>query len=170
MKVGHQVYSYWRVSPLEFVIWWAAVLITVFSSIENGIYVSIVASLALLLIRIAHPRGNFLGKVTVRESTGDKEREVFLPLTPGGIINPDIKITPPSPGVVVYRLEESYLYPNCSQLNTTLVSYVKANMKRGKDMSTVRQSDRAWNDPGGHREDEDQRPDLRAIVLDFSTV
>ena len=48
-----QVFSFWRVSPLEFVIWAAAVLITVFSSIENGIYTSICASLALLLVRIA---------------------------------------------------------------------------------------------------------------------
>lgn len=165
-----QVYSYWRVSPLEFIIWWAAVLITVFSSIENGIYVSILASLVLLLLRIAHPRGKFLGRVSVRESTGDKERQVFLPLIPGGITNPDIKITPPSPGVIVYRLEESYLYPNCSQLNTTLVGYVKKNMKRGKDMSNVRLSDRAWNDTGSYGEDEDKKPDLRAIVLDFSTV
>ena len=161
------MYAYWRVSPLEFVIWWAAVLFTIFISIEFGIYVSILASLGLLLIRIAHPRGKFLGKATV--SAGEKEREVFLPLAPGGIINPDIKVTPPSPGIIVYRLEESVLYPNCTQLNTVLVRYVKKNMKRGKDMSSVKLSDRAWNDPGGG-EGEDNRPDLRAVVLDFSTV
>jgi len=61
-----QVYSYWRVSPLEFIIWSAAVLVTVFSMIENGIYTSILASLILLLIHIAHPRGYFIGKVTLR--------------------------------------------------------------------------------------------------------
>jgi len=164
-----QVYSYWRVSPLEFVIWWAAVLVTVFSSIENGIYTSIISSLVLLLLRIAHPRGNFVGKVTIRETPGGKEREVFLPLTPGGITNLDIEVTPAAPGIIVYRLEESYLYPNCSQLNTTLVSYVRKNMKRGKDMSNVKPSDRLWNDPGAP-EDKGNRPDLRAIVLDFSTV
>jgi sodium-independent sulfate anion transporter 11 len=160
------------VSPLEFLIWWAAVLVTVFSSIENGIYVSILSSLVLLLIRIAHPRGKFLGKVTVRQSSGNdlKEREVFLPLTPSGITNPDIKVTPPSPGVIVYKLEEGYLYPNCSQINTTLVSYVKKNMKRGKDMTNVRASDRPWNDPEVPGEGEGNKPELRAIVLDFSTV
>jgi len=160
------------VSPLEFLIWWAAVLVTVFSSIENGIYVSILASLILLLIRIAHPRGKFLGKVTVRQTSGKLERQVFLPLTPGGINNPDIKVSPPSPGVIVYRLEEGYLYPNCSDVNTTLVSYVKKNMKRGRDMSNVKVSDRPWNDPGvrGEGDHNNNRPDLRAIVLDFSAV
>ena len=39
-----QVYSFWRVSPLKFLIWLVAVLVTVFSTIENGIYTSICAS------------------------------------------------------------------------------------------------------------------------------
>lgn len=131
----------------------------------------------MLLIRIAHPRGKFLGKVTVRQDADTtQERQVFLPLNPGGITNPDVKVVPPSPGVLVYRLEESYLYPNCSLVNTTLVNYVKTNMKRGKDMTNVSLSDRAWNDPGPRRgaPDEaaqnDKKPVLRAIVLDFSNV
>jgi len=172
------VYSYWRVSPLEFFIWLAAVLVTIFSSIENGIYTSIAASLFLLLVRIAHPRGKFLGKVTVRDEGGDtKEREVFLPLNAGGIINHDLKITPPSPGVIVYRLEESYLYPNSSGMNSALVDHVKENLRRGRDMTHVKLSDRPWNDPGpprgGAAEEQvenEKKPVLHAIVLDFSTV
>ncbi|KAF5331065.1 hypothetical protein D9619_005937 [Psilocybe cf. subviscida] len=174
-----QVYSYWRVSPLEFVIWLAAVLVTIFSSIENGIYTSIGASLVLLLIRVAHPRGSFLGRVTVREesssSTGD--RDVFLPLDKSGITSKDIKITPPSPGVIVYRFEESYLYPNASIINSALVDYVKENMRRGRDMSNVKLSDRPWNDPGPRRGggaaeqvENEKKPILHAVVLDFSTV
>jgi sodium-independent sulfate anion transporter 11 len=177
-----QVYSYWRVSPLEFFIWAAAVLITVFSSIENGIYTSIAASLFLLLLRIAHPRGSFLGKVQVREESsvskgGNGEREIFLPLSRGGIVSPDIEIVPPTPGVLVYRFEESYLYPNCSIVNSTIVDYVKENMRRGKDMTNVKLADRPWNDPGpgrgGAANDQainEQKPILHAIVLDFSTV
>ncbi|KAH9483746.1 putative sulfate permease C3H7.02 [Psilocybe cubensis] len=174
-----QVYSYWRVSPLEWVIWVAAVLVTIFSSIENGIYTSIAASLVLLLIRVAHPRGSFLGKVTVRDSGSEDQatREVFLPLSKGGIVNSDIKVTPPSPGVLVYRFEESYLYPNSSIVNSALVDYVKENMRRGRDMSNVSLSERPWNDPGPSRrgaEDDqaenEKKPILHAIVLDFSTV
>ena len=166
-------------SPLEFIIWLAAVLVTIFSSIENGIYTSICASLFLLLVRIAHPRGAFLGKVTIHEETSDRKevREVFLPLTKGGIVNQDIKIVPPSPGVIVYRFEESYLYPNCSLVNSALVDYVKENMRRGKDMSNIKLSDRPWNDPGPSRAgsvqdqvENEKKPILHAIVLDFSTV
>jgi sodium-independent sulfate anion transporter 11 len=172
------VYSYWRVSPLEFVIWWAAVLVTVFSTIEDGIYTSIASSLVLLLIRIAHPRGSFLGRVTIRDGTGTDSkgtREVFLPLNKNGITNQDIKVVPPSPGVIVYRFEESYLYPNSSIVNSALVDYVQQNMRRGMDMTNIKPSDRAWNDPSPLRGEDEQKqnemkPILHAIVLDFSTV
>ncbi|KAJ6546457.1 sulfate permease [Mycena vulgaris] len=174
-----QVYSYWRVSPLEFVIWLAAVLTTVFSTVENGIYVSVSTSVGLLLIRIAHPRGAFLGKVTLRaHSTDSKDsRDVFVPLTKDGVTNPHIKIVPPSPGVIVYRFEESAIFPNASILNSDLVAHVKKHMRRGKDMSNVSMSERPWNDPGPsrHGADADQitnekLPVLHAIVIDLSSI
>ncbi|KAH8107159.1 sulfate permease [Cristinia sonorae] len=177
-----QVYSYWRVSPLEFFIWLAAVLVTVFSTIENGIYTSIITSLVLLLVRIARPRGYFLGKITLHLNKSDKKaetlesRDVYVPITPkGSLMNSDLKVTPPTPGVIVYRLEESFVYPNSSRVNSTLVDYVRANMRRGLDMSKIKLSDRAWNDPGprpGHDESAENngKPVLRAIVLDFSSV
>ena len=174
-----QVYSFWRVSPLEFFIWLAAVLVTIFSTIENGIYTSICASAALLLVRLAHPRGYFLGKVTLRADSRESEesREVFVPLKPDGVTNPQVKVDAPSPGVIIYRFEESFLYPNSSLINGALVDHVKAHTQRGKDMTNVKRADRPWNDPGpGHRgaaadqEINRQKPILHAIVLDFSTV
>ncbi|KAG6889735.1 hypothetical protein C0995_015033 [Termitomyces sp. Mi166 len=175
-----QVYSFWRVSPLEFLIWVAAVLITVFSSIENGIYTSICVSLALLLIRLAHPRGSLMGRVKIMTNSPDSKdietREVFVPYSKKNV-NPHLQIEPPLPGVIVYRFEESYLYPNCSLVNDALVDYVRENLRRGKDMSNVSASDRPWNDPGPRRdigaseqEQNLQKPDLHAIVLDFSQV
>ncbi|KAF7304701.1 Sulfate permease [Mycena kentingensis (nom. inval.)] len=176
-----QVYSFWRVSPLEFIIWLAAVLTTIFSSVENGIYASVSASVALLLIRIAHPRGAFLGRITVRSGRADSKetetRDVYIPLTTNGVNNRDLKISPPSPGVVVYRFEESAVFPNAAILNSELVAYVKKNMRRGKDMSLVPLSERPWNDPGPSRNgaaadqaENDKRPDLRAIVIDLSAI
>ncbi|THH13348.1 hypothetical protein EW146_g6854 [Bondarzewia mesenterica] len=156
----HQVYSFWRISPLEFIIWWAAVFVTVFSSIENGIYTSICASMALLL----------------EERSPEESRDVFVPLKENGVVNSQIKVEPPQPGIIVYRFEESYLYPNCSIANSTLVDYVKEHTRRGKDMSTVKLNDRPWNDPGPARgavaeqEENNTKPLLHAIVLDFSTV
>jgi solute carrier family 26 (sodium-independent sulfate anion transporter), member 11 len=54
-----------RVNPLEFLIWWAAMLVTVFLSIDSGIYTSISASTALLLVRMAHLRRNFFRRAVV---------------------------------------------------------------------------------------------------------
>ncbi|KAG1766043.1 sulfate transporter family-domain-containing protein [Suillus occidentalis] len=171
-----QAYSYWRVSPLEFIIWLAAVLVTIFSSIENGIYTSIAASFALLLIRVAHPRGYFIGKVTLTRNATES-REVFVPLRKDGVTDRYVKVDPPTPGVIVYRFEESYLYPNCSLVNSVIVDYVKENMRRGIDFSTIRLADRPWNDPGPTRGNSqaaeaanNERPILHAIVLDFSGV
>ncbi|KAI0646822.1 sulfate permease [Trametes meyenii] len=168
-----QVYSFWRVSPVEFVIWVASVLVTVFATIEDGIYTSIAASLALLLVRLARPRGHFLGRVTLHNANEQSSRDVYIPLNPDRfLMNPHVKVYPPSPGVVVYRFEESFLYPNSSLVNDAIVDYVKEHTRRGRDMTGVKSGDRPWNDPGRSNEmaDSTEKPLLHAIVLDFSAV
>lgn len=174
-----QVYAYWRISPLEFLIWLAAVLITVFSSIENGIYASILLSVVLLLIRVSFPRGNFLGRVSIRPEDGQATgRDIFVPLKHNNVISSDVEVKPPAPGVIIYRFEESFIFPNAHRANSTLISHVKARFKRGSGIANVRLGDRAWNDPGpprGTTEEElaaqnAKKDDLRAVVLDFSVV
>ncbi|KAI0262901.1 high affinity sulfate permease [Gloeopeniophorella convolvens] len=172
-----QVYKFWRISPVEFVIWSAAVLTTIFSTIEDGIYVSLTTSAALLIFRLAHPRGNFLGRVRVHgQGAGGGMREVYVPLDNNKIVNTQIRVEPPPPGILVYRFEETLLYPNCSVLNSILVDYVKANMRRGKDVRLIPLADRPWNDPGPRHgagaewEENQARPALHAIVLDFSSI
>ncbi|KAH8983554.1 sulfate permease [Lactarius hatsudake] len=173
-----QVYKYWRISPLEFFIWVAAVLVTIFSTIENGIYVSLATSGALLIFRLAHPRGRFLGRVRVHANDNDtsRSRDVFVPLANNHVINPQIRVEPPPPGVLVYRLEETFLYPNCSVLNSEIVDYVRANIRRGADVRLIPLSDRPWNDPGSRRgadsewEENQSKPVLHSVVLDFSTA
>lgn len=59
------ILKYWKLGPVEFVIWWAGVLIAIFESLEVSIYVTICLSLALLLVRVAHARGPFLGQTSV---------------------------------------------------------------------------------------------------------
>ncbi|OJT14139.1 hypothetical protein TRAPUB_9250 [Trametes pubescens] len=168
-----QVYSFWRVSPIELVIWVASVLVTVFATIEDGIYTSVAASLALLLIRLARPRGHFLGRVTLHSTAEATSRDVYIPLSPNKfLMNEHVKVYPPSPGVVVYRFEESFLYPNSSLVNDAIVDYAKAHTRRGRDMTGVKSGDRPWNDPGKNNEVEDnaEKPLLHAVVLDFSAV
>jgi sodium-independent sulfate anion transporter 11 len=172
-----QVFKYWRVSPLEFFIWLATVFVTIFESIEGGVYTSIISSIGLLLLRISLPRSSFLGRVSLEYETGEQKgtREVFVPLKDNGVFNSRVKVIPPAPGVLVYRFEESYLYPNCSIANSALVDYVKENMRRETDYPRSLR-DRPWNDNGPRRSStleqamNEKKPRLHAIVLDFSSV
>lgn len=79
--------------------------------------------------------------------------------------------------VFANRSEESFLYPNASLINSTIVEHVKAKTRRGRDYTNVPLGERPWNDPGpkrGHAEAEFKaeqgKPLLRAVVLDFAAV
>lgn len=60
-------WNLWQVAPLDGGIFLVAVIITVFASIEDGIYFAIAASAAVLLFRVAMPQGQFLGRIRVAE-------------------------------------------------------------------------------------------------------
>ncbi|GAA5898783.1 SLC26/SulP family anion transporter [Sporobolomyces salmoneus] len=184
------VYSFWKVSPLEAGIFILAVLVSVFSTIEIGIYVSVGASVALLLFRIARPRGAFLGRVRLRTELENAQipapyRDVFVPLKPNGntITNPLVRVEPPPPGIIVFRFEESFLFPNAALYADVVLDYAKHNTRSGAVFDE--KADRTWNDPGPHPWLEkrrakkaspdaevfkDERSILRAVVFDFSSV
>ena len=168
-----QLFIFWRVQPLEAVIFLAAVFITIFSSIENGIYWAICSSLAVLLYRIARPRGQFLGRL--RLTNGNDSRDIWVPVDKR-VINPEANIQAPPPGVIVFRPTESFTYPNASTQCDTIVDEVKRVTKRGKANAFPTLGDRPWNDIGPRRGfsqaeiEADVRPVLHAVVLDFSAV
>ncbi|WWC61694.1 uncharacterized protein I303_104279 [Kwoniella dejecticola CBS 10117] len=171
-------YGFWRVSPLEYIIFVGAVLWSVFYTIESGIYWSLATSIVLLLVRLARPKGHFLGRVRIKPESpegGHQIRDVYLPLCSEA--HQDIPVESPPPGVVIYRFEESFLYPNASLINDRIVHYVKANTRRGKDFSGISAGDRPWNDPGPKKnesaaaiEEQQSKPKLRAVILDFTAV
>ncbi|OJD39749.1 sulfate permease [Diplodia corticola] len=59
------VYRFYQISPLDVVIFFAGVLVTVFTNIENGIYTAMAASAAVLLFRHARAKGLVLGHIKV---------------------------------------------------------------------------------------------------------
>ncbi|TRM63098.1 hypothetical protein BD626DRAFT_630258 [Schizophyllum amplum] len=85
---------------------------------------------------------------------------------------------PPAPSEVIYRFEQSYLYPNSAVMNERIVDYVRAQTRRGKDLSTVSMAYRPENNPGTRKgssvEEEQKRnaalPLPRAVVRDFSFI
>jgi sodium-independent sulfate anion transporter 11 len=170
------VYQFWRVSPFEVVIFFAGVLVTVFTSIENGIYTTVAVSAALLLFRILKAQGHFLGKVKVHSVVGDQvigddqkrnygeygtfdgsnesvSRNVFLPIDHKDGSNPEVEIDHPYPGVFIYRFTEGFTYPNASHSLEYLTDYVFKHTRRTNLNHFDRPGDRPWNDPGPSRKE-----------------
>ncbi|KAK3671281.1 hypothetical protein LTR78_008916 [Recurvomyces mirabilis] len=189
------VYQFWRISPLEVIIFFAGVFVTVFSSIEDGIYTTICTSLALFLWRVFKAKGRFLGRVKVHSVVGDhvlqggdpkhapapdndpdtSYRNIYIPIEHEDGSNPEVQAEHPYPGVFIYRFSEGYNYPNANHYLDTMVEEVMRVCKRTNAASFPRLGDRPWNNPGTSRSGkeeraEDHRPTLKAIILDFSSV
>lgn len=138
------VYQFWQVSPIEVVLFFAGVLIMVFTDIETGVYFVVAASAALLLVRIAKAHGSFLGKVDVYYVPGNgserdsplsgsesttKKREAFLPLSRRDGSNKNVNIRNPYPGVFVYRFSEGFNYANTAHYMDELVAYIQKHTR-----------------------------------------
>ncbi|RMZ80046.1 hypothetical protein DV738_g3106, partial [Chaetothyriales sp. CBS 135597] len=185
------VYQFWRVNPLEVLIFFAGVLVAVFSTIENGVYVTISVSAALLLWRLVKAKGYFLGRVKVYSVIGDhlledkfhdhtastpeqQTRNVFLPINHADGTNPDITVEAPYPGIFIFRFSEGYNYPNASHYTDQLVAYIFKTTRRTNPNSFGRPGDRPWNNPGPRKgkpvESDAHLPILKAVILDFASV
>ncbi|XP_044724819.1 sulfate permease family domain-containing protein [Hirsutella rhossiliensis] len=177
------VYQFWRVSPLE-----------VFVFFVVGI------SAAILIYRILKARGRFLGKVRVHSVLGDHvigddpkkpvgeygtfeepvnnaARNVFLPLDHEDGSNPEVEVDNPYPGIFIYRFFEGFNYPNANFSLDYLTDFIIARTCRTSPERFERAGDRPWNNPGPRKtsksradSDVNDRPTLKAIILDFSSV
>ena len=204
------LYKFWRVNPIEVFIFFIGVIVIIFTSIEDGIYVTICLSFAVYMYRILRSRGRFLGKVQVHSVIGDHvvgdnnsaplagygtfeqqtandafssppTRNIFLPVDHADGSNPEIQITSPYPGIFIYRFSETFNYPSASSTLDYLSSYIFAHTRRTHPDTFLRPGDRPWNDPGAKKGkkgaggsdgegDHDEKPPLKAVILDFSSV
>lgn len=149
------VYQFWCISPFEVIIFLAGVFVTVFSTIENGIYTTIATSAALLLFRVIKARGRFLGKVKVHSVIGDHlldddrkyadrsgrgfgegndpdkvARNIFLPISHNDGSNPEIDVESPYPGIFIYRFSEGFNYPNANHYLDYMVATIFKETRR----------------------------------------
>ena len=156
------VYQFWRISPLEVIIFFAGVIVTVFTTIEIGIYVTISTSMAVFLFRSFKAQGRFLGKVKIHSVVGDQllenegkppgqsrttqtsndpdnsARNVFLPVTHNDGSNPQIQIEKPYPGIFIYRFSEGYNYPNANHYLDFMVKTIFEETRRTNAFSYPR--------------------------------
>jgi len=177
---GSEGINYWYISRVEAVIWISSVIATVFAGVQYGISIAILASLGLLLIRVAKPQGRFLGTTTLRlvdDKGNESTREVFIPLELGddGVLNMKTVVKPPAPWIVIYRLGESFTYPNASSVNMSIMEYFRENARRNPQLAQSRKKERLWNEtnhPDSTREierEKSRRP-IRAVIFDFASV
>jgi len=108
----------------------------------KGIYTSIIASIVILVVRIARPRGSVLGRVAVHGKDEKQSREIYVPMERTGssreaLVHPHLVVDPPLPGVIIFRPEESVLYPNAVLLTSGLFEYIKQNTRTGRDTSGI---------------------------------
>ena len=177
-------YRFWKIAPLDLCIFLASVIVTIFTTLEIGIYVSFGVSMAVLLYRVARPGGEFLGRVRVRVIEGEdpsqsqiKYQDNFVPLRRKNL-NPNIHVEDAPPGILIYRFEESFTFPNASLVNDRIVDYAKKKTRHGRTVQYKKLGDRPWNEgfvPRNmekylHQGEEDDRPLLRAVVYDFGAV
>ena len=184
----------WHINPLELFTFVAAVIITFFTNVEYGIYVSVGLSIFFMLLRIARPRYAVIGRVPVRpiretyqdeKKTDTKYNEQqkrddieYVYVKENHPTLHDI-VEPPPPGVLIFRFDESLTYPNAGFISDKIMHYVQDNFTSGRPPPTTR-GERAWNDrrPLVKKEDleavlaeqESSGRKLKAIVLDFSAV
>ncbi|PFH55560.1 hypothetical protein XA68_18037 [Ophiocordyceps unilateralis] len=191
----NSLYQFWRVSPLEVPIFLVSVFVTVFRSIEDGLYVTVGLSLVILLYQILKARGRFLGKVRVYSVLGDhvigEEREklsedcgtlttgrdVFLPLHHEDGSNPEVEIESPYAGIFIFRFSEGFNYSNAGSALDYMTSVILAQTRRTSPEVFKRPGDRPWNHPGPSQSSTTQEqsdivclPTLKAIILDLSSV
>ena len=196
------VFQFWRVAPLDVVIFFAGVLVTIFSTIENGIYTTICVSFVIVIWRLFLTKGRFLGRARIRtvrtnqnsraNSTDGHAQELkeqsaldapqeeeefslrpgFLPLKHENGINQEVIVDNPYPGVFIYRFAEGFNYPNATRYLNDLTGIIFQQTRRTDPSRLGKLGDRPWNDnaPRNTNDTPDDRPTLKAIVLDMSTV
>jgi sodium-independent sulfate anion transporter 11 len=118
-----------------------------------------------------------------KDACRQRSRDIYLPLpsqsshskTPH---NPRITISPPPPGIFIYRFSETFNYINQASHTDHLLTHILTHTRRTQADDGIRPQDRLWSDepPPPRKLDTesdhsaDELPILRAVVLDFSTV
>ncbi|KAJ5218030.1 uncharacterized protein N7498_000129 [Penicillium cinerascens] len=162
------VYQFWRVSPLDAVIFVIGLVVAIMNTIPNSIYVTVCISIVVLIFRYAKAPGNFLSQTWVGEKQNN--RPLFLPIDE---FDSDMKPENPRHGVFIYRFSEGFNYPNAGHYTEAMVQSISKSTRRTNAQAYVTKGSRPWNDPEPKRRadgGEEDLPLLRAIILDFSAV
>lgn len=105
--------EFWNVSFFEFLVTVTGLLVTLFSTIEIGLYTSIALAVVILIVRIARPHLAALGKLA-----SGAGHYVCLD-------DKSLDVNPPPSGILIFRIEESLSFPNASYLCEKIIEHVR---------------------------------------------
>lgn len=166
------IYQFWRIAPLDAVIFAVGLVIAITNTIPNSIYATVCMSIVVLLFRHAKAPGQFLAWTHAGESSS--QRRLYLPTDDADDIDPGIQLETPRPGVFIYRFSEGLNYPNAGHYSDALAQTICKNTRRTNEQAYARKGDRPWNDPNPEpkpaEKTDEALPLLRALILDFSAV
>lgn len=109
-----------------------------------------------------------------QESIGST-RQVFLPLDKADGTNEKIHLDDPHPGILIFRFSEGFNYLNCTGQLEQILQDVYQKTRRTNPQGLGRPGDYSWSDymspdPVSEQQMPDNRPLLKAVILDFSNV
>ncbi|RYO92135.1 hypothetical protein DL766_001862 [Monosporascus sp. MC13-8B] len=168
MESPSRVYKTCLISPPDMVIFFAGVFVAIFTSLENGIYVTVAMSITLLLLRLARSRGRLMGRLRVyhyprgsnagavggSHSKPSSEttimtapRSAFLPLDRHDASNPAVAVESPCAGVFIYRFSMGFNYLNQAQHVDHITQHIMRVTRRTTKTQYEHPGDAPWNEP-----------------------
>ncbi|KAI9303755.1 sulfate transporter family-domain-containing protein [Cunninghamella echinulata] len=160
----------YKISIWELLVFVVSVTVTFFTAIEYGIYASIGVSILLLLFKISRPRFyniDVIGDDNIDSTEKDQMQYLYIPDTDAALGH---LVQPLPDGILMVRMDESWIYPNCAFLADTLIVHCKNYTRRAQ--AVISRGGRAWNDDADPIKDaaRAQLPLLHALIIDFTRV
>lgn len=163
-------YRYWRMSFIDFVASQLGLWVTLFTSTEIGLAVSVGFSIVYTLLRLAFPRWIGLSH------TETEQVQWSMPLTRMGAKDIDVPID-----AFLVRFTDDLLFPNAERVKNSIVDSVKMHFEQASSLNDAKKENRNWNTYSSKRIikmrkrrniipiGRDVTP-LRYVVLDFAMM
>ncbi|ORX61510.1 sulfate permease [Hesseltinella vesiculosa] len=172
------------VSLLEFLVFAVAVLVTFFTALEYGTYASVGLAIFVLLVKLARPKLYTIGRIPLTKDWLNPVQQGFHDHKPAALLQDQPQhlyipqndpilgyLAQPLPdGVLMFRIDGAWIYPNASYIADFVISHSKKFTRRAQ--SVISNGDRQWNEEFNVLRDaaRAQLPMLHALIFDFGRV
>src|SRR6202034_1304454 len=110
-------------------------------------------------------QGQFLGRVQIHQiilkSDNDVptiRRNIYVPLDHSDGTNPMINPISPGHGIFIYRIHESFLYPNAAHYTEEMVNQIFCETKSGRASAYRSLGQQPWNLQTSRHPERDRHP------------